>query len=148
MNKLTKKDYTCSMQKRNYFIIFYATILQVVTGIVLLLSSKPLEIAQLGIFNVIFPYKLGAVLMLLSVALVLYADLKIKNKVVNILLHIPQEFFLILTAISGILYISLGHYADGTVRSQSFILVDQLPGIIAAALYLVFLFDFAGGEQL
>ena len=135
------------LRRRNYFIIFYATILQIITGVVLLFSPTQIEVAQLGIFNILFPYKIGAVLMLLSVALVIFADLYIKNKLLNILLHIPQEFFLILTAISGILYVSLGHYADGVVRSQAFIFIDQLPGIVAAVLYLVFLFDFAGREE-
>lgn len=135
------------MVRRNYFIIFYATVLQIITGIILLFSPTAIQVAQLGIFNQIFPYKLGGVLILLSVILAVFADLKIKNKLVNILLHIPQEFFLILTAISAILYISLGHYADGVVRSQAFILIDQLPGIILAVLYLVFLFDFAGEEK-
>jgi hypothetical protein len=48
---------------------------------------------------------------------------------------VPQQFFLIVSAASGIVAATRGHYADGTVRSWPFIVTDQSPVILIALLY-------------
>lgn len=48
---------------------------------------------------------------------------------------IPQQFLLLLSALSGIRAIAESHYADGVVRAWEFIAGDQLPVILIALLY-------------
>lgn len=48
---------------------------------------------------------------------------------------VPQQFLLLLSALSGIRAIIAGHYADGVIRAWQFIAGDQLPVIVVALLY-------------
>jgi len=55
----------------------------------------------------------------------------------TLILLIPQQFFLCLAAGGSVMAIYSGHYADGVLRSQAFILADQSPWVLAALLYTV-----------
>jgi hypothetical protein len=48
---------------------------------------------------------------------------------------VPQQFLLLVSALSGIRAIAVGHYSDGTARAWEFIAGDQLPVIIITLLY-------------
>jgi len=50
---------------------------------------------------------------------------------------LPQQLLLIFSAISAIVSISTGMYADGVVRPVSFIAMDQVIYILLAILYSV-----------
>jgi len=53
----------------------------------------------------------------------------------TVILLIPQQFFMLLSAGGSIVAIYHGYYADGVVRSSAFILADQSPWVLAALLY-------------
>jgi hypothetical protein len=53
------------------------------------------------------------------------------------LMLVPQQFVLLTTAGAGLHAAAVGHYADGEPRPWAFILTDQMPIIILAALYTV-----------
>lgn len=48
---------------------------------------------------------------------------------------VPQQFFLVASAASGVMAAVHGHYADGVPRPWQFILGDQLPVVLVALLY-------------
>lgn len=124
---------------KNNLIILYPTILQLITGL-LLLAFPPdhLLVARLGIFFDLFPAKLGGILLLISAGLGFWAVVNFKNHpTMRIFALLPQYVFLILTALSAIDYVFLGHYADGVIRPRVFIFLDQLPAIVAATLYSI-----------
>jgi hypothetical protein len=52
-------------------------------------------------------------------------------------LLLPQTAILIAATSGGLYAASVGHYADGTVRSWQFILADQFPVLALAAWHLV-----------
>ena len=49
----------------------------------------------------------------------------------------PQQLTLLLSAVNAIQCVVSGTFADGVVRPWAFILADQLPSILAAALHTV-----------
>ena len=55
----------------------------------------------------------------------------------HLLLGLPQQFLLTVTALGGMYAVVQGAYADGTVRSAAFIFADQLPSLLAASMHLV-----------
>lgn len=50
-----------------------------------------------------------------------------------LLFMLPQQTFLIISAIGAIHAMMLGHFADGVMRSRWFIISDQSPAVLAAA---------------
>jgi len=128
--------------RKNKLIIWYAIVLQFVTAIFVLTSEGMLRVARLGVFYDLFNnHQLGAIIMLVSVALALIGLTFNKSKL-SFLLFLPQFSFLLMNASSALYYIMIGRYADGVIRSSQFIFIDQLPSIIAAVIYTVAIFDF------
>ena len=124
-------------------IIIYATILQFITGIAILVSPKPILIARLGIFYTVFPlHYLGAILMLLAVSIAIIGMFVSEKHPLRFIFFMPQHAFLILTSGSALFYIFQGHYADGVHREWLFIFIDQLPSLIITILYVLAIIDF------
>ena len=67
----------------------------------------------------------------------LIALMNLRNRYKAWMLLMPQQFTLMLSMSSAILAVWLGQYGDGVVRSHGFILVDQLPIILAAACHTI-----------
>lgn len=65
-----------------------------------------------------------------------FSKYRVSNRALALML-IPQQTILLMSAGAGIRAAVLGHYADGVARSWTFILSDQLPMILIAALYTV-----------
>jgi hypothetical protein len=53
----------------------------------------------------------------------------------RLLLLLPQETLLLITALGAALALMLGHYADGVIRPRPFILADQLPRLLGPIVY-------------
>ena len=124
-------------------IIIYATILQFIVGVFILISPKPILITSLGIFYNLFPtYQVGAILMLLAVTVTIVGIFIPENRIFRFLFFMPQHFFLILTSGSSLFYIVQGHYADGVHRGWEFIFIDQLPMLLLTLLYVPAIIDF------
>ena len=60
------------------------------------------------------------------------AALRSQSRVRSVLLLLPQQTLLVITAIGAILAAISGHYADGVPRPTLFILADQFPPILIA----------------
>ena len=129
-------------------LIVYATILQFITALAVLLSSTPILIARLGFFYKLFPTPyIGAYFMLASVFLSL-VGLGINTTYRNrYLFFIPQFVFLLLTAGSALHAVVRSQYADGVIRPWEFIFIDQLPAFISVILYTFAIFDFRRTDE-
>lgn len=115
-------------------IIITAILFQLITGLFIIFSPNPINVARLGIFYQIFPYfQLGGMLMLFSSLMGLFALRSEKEWA--FWLYLPQFFFLLLSAGSISAYIVQQHYADGTMRPWFFIFIDQLLSLIVTAVY-------------
>ncbi len=130
--------------KNNDLIIFYAIILQLITGIFVFLAQTPIEVARLGAFYLLFPSKtVGSIFIIIAAILAIHAlFLRQKGKWWYFFFFFPQFFFLLLTTGSALNYVLLQHYADGIIRPWPFIFIDQLPSFIATTLYAFAIFDF------
>ena len=130
------------MNKSN-LIIYYAIILQSITGVFLLTSEPPIRVASLGVFYDLFAIpQIGALLMLLGVFFAVVGLFINNANKLRFLFFLWQYIFLLLTAGSSINYIYRGMYADGVIRPHDFIFLDQLPYLVIAFVYTIQIFDF------
>ncbi len=138
--------------KNGNIIIIAVTLMDFLTAILILTDPNQLLVARLGIFYQIFPSHAsfyGGVLMLFSVACVIYALVRpIKTSFRRFLLFIPQQLFLFASLCSAIDYIILQHYADGVLRPWPFIFQDQLPSIVLAIGYFFGILSFEKKQKL
>jgi hypothetical protein len=81
-----------------------------------------------------------------SAAVVIAAPLK--NPFHRILLLLPQQSLLVISALGALSAIISGHFADGVVRPWGFIMADQFPIILSAILYSVSIVYLATNRQL
>lgn len=127
--------------KGSYFIVIYATILQLITAAFVLLSPNQIRVARLGVFYDLFSITwIGGLLMIASVAIAIIGMFKASKY--RFLYFLPQYFFLLLTAGSAMYYVMQSHYADGVIRPWQFIFIDQLPSLITTSLYIFSILDF------
>ena len=132
---------TCRMNRRVSLMVTYITLVQLVTGLFILLSPQPILVARLGFFYEMFSDpRQGGVLMLLG-AIIALAGLFRRNHY-QFLFFLPQFVFLILTSGSALYYVAQSSYADGILRSWQFIFIDQLHTFAAVILYTFAIFDF------
>jgi len=127
------------MKKDNLFIVF-ATLLQFITAILLFTFPKDtLLVAHLGIFLNLLPNKYVAAIMLLIASLLPIASIIVNptSRWTRFTLLFPQQFFLLLSALSATNSVITHTYADGVSRPTQFILIDQLPILLATSLYMI-----------
>ena len=79
------------------------------------------------------PYLLGALYVIAS-GLSIVACFR-RDDLVGACLAVPQQFFLMTSAIGAVRAIVLSQFADGVDRPWAFIAADQLPAILAAVLH-------------
>jgi len=60
----------------------------------------------------------------------------------TILALLPQQMLLVMSSWASLRAMSQGMYADGIIRPHAFIEADQLPSLVAAAVYTVAIFSF------
>ncbi|HUK49762.1 MAG TPA: hypothetical protein VLV18_01905 [Terriglobales bacterium] len=132
------------------WIIGYAIALHLFWGIFILLSDAPLfttpihTVAEIvEIVSGTNRYAVSAVFLI--AAILSYVGLRSKRNLTGVLLMMPQQSLLVLTAIGGILAAINGHYADGVPRPSMFILADQFPPVLIAAAHTLAIVAFAKG---
>lgn len=115
-------------------IVWYATVLQAVTGVLILLYGSKLQTATLSPLNDYFDaWPTVGVLLLISAGLAVMVLTRDKSA----LLLLPQQVIVLIQGAIALQLAGAGHYGDGTVRPSLFILADQLPAIVLAAFYTV-----------
>ena len=124
------------MNTQHKLIIFYATALQFIWGVILLFASTPpLIVAFDSILNFVGNSHLLGLIFIVTALLSLWGskgdDLK------SLLKLIPQQFIMFLAAGSAIKAIMLSSYADGVIRPRVFIATDQISVILIALFYLM-----------
>ena len=117
------------------WIFIYAILLHITWGITLLVSQDPLGITgiaslvHLGVTSaqcVSIFYLLVALLALLGLA---------APKPAGFFFMLPQQLVLLSAAFGAINAMVTGTFADGTVKSSTFLITDQAPTVIAAGLH-------------
>lgn len=122
---------------RNSWIIWYAICLHWLWGVLLLSSPTPLEItaiaasAHLGLASA---SHLG--ILYLTVAFLALLGLAAPRGI-NVIMLIPQQIILVISAFGAIRAMALGTFADGVLRPVPFLIADQAPAVLAAFFHIL-----------
>lgn len=115
------------------WMIVYAIVYHVIAGGVLVFSSAPLGVTSISTLHDLLgmPHWLLGVTMA-AVGVAALGGLLVEETE-GIALFLPQQAMLVVAAAGAVDAMQSGHYADGSARSHLFIIVDQLPVVLAAA---------------
>lgn len=120
--------------------IWYASIIHLVWGALLLINKAPFMTNAIGFFSLFFDHVPAAILFI-TVAILALISYRAKHKGLEFILLMPQQIVLLFSTISGIFSAINGHYIDGVVRPGLFIFADQFPIILLGIMYTLNMFD-------
>lgn len=102
--------------------------MHVLWGVLLLAGEPVAHVTPVHGVQLLVPghVALGVTFLVIG-GLAVYARLRCKEDRVNLFLIGPQQLALSLNACAAVGAAFVGHYADGVVRSHTFILADQTP---------------------
>jgi hypothetical protein len=124
----------------NQLLIIYATTYHLVWGLLLLTYGESIHFtAATVIAQLLTNYRMQAVV-LISVGLIALGGTPIipsSHVLLRLACLIPQQIVLLLSAISVMQAVVVGHFGDGVVRSWQFIFLDQMQTLLIAILYTV-----------
>lgn len=125
------------------WVFTFCSILHIVWAVVLLFTATPLNTTPISGFDFIDSQYERLIIagILFFVAILAILGIKGNNKIKNVLLLIPQQTILAMSAIAGVLAAIQGHYADGVIRDNLFIFCDQLPSILLFFIYTAALLE-------
>lgn len=118
------------------WIIWYAVLLHIGWGCLLLVSPSPYGATALHIYHDL-PRILMAGVLFLASGLAAWAVTRRQPSLRSLSALLPQQVLLTLSAYAAIAAVIAGHYGDGLPRPRLFILADQAPAILALILHTV-----------
>ena len=113
-------------------IIWYASLLHILWGIIIIASSGVPAATPLHMLNLLVPGHVMLASLLFTVASLALLGI---HRPKRWWLLVPQQTILVCSAIAGLFAAVSGAYADGITRPHLFIFADQLPIILAAPFY-------------
>lgn len=115
-------------------VILAVCVLHYTWAVLLLASPVAAHSTPVSIVVTVFGGRYGAAAALITVALLAQAAPVVPAAYLPVAL-VPQQVLLLMSAGAGLYAAAAGHYADGVQRGWPFILGDQAPMILVAALY-------------
>jgi hypothetical protein len=105
-----------------------ASIVHMTQGICMFFAHEPIIVTSVSMLY-LFPWKLPGLILFAAGLLALYGiafPMK-SDKLLpfHVLAVVPQQIFMLTAAWAGLDAMHAGHFADGVVKSTSFITVDQ-----------------------
>lgn len=122
------------MTKRGFHIsavIAYAICLHALWAALLVADQSVKKITAIASLTQYVTYPRGAVIFL-TVAVLACVGLFVQRRMVRLLLLLPQQAILFLSAGGAMEAIWVAHFPDGYAASRSFIAADQFPAILIA----------------
>src|SRR5687767_7289548 len=121
--------------KKTYsLIIIYAIALHLAWGLTAIIDPSSMYSTALSSIREIFGAT-AAPYVCIAAAGLSAAGFEVKSGINRLLMMIPQQLLMIISAGGAAAAIAASQFADGVVRSRGFIVADQAPAIIAAALH-------------
>jgi hypothetical protein len=127
---------TNTQNYRTRFVIWFAILLHLVWAGCLMNSASPLGVT--AIFGLrAFGFNVPAIVFVLITASLFAAMSLIRDKhdITNLVMVLPQQCLLVLSANSALHAMMTGAFADGVPRPTEFMVADQAPAIILATLH-------------
>ena len=119
--------------KKFKWIFWYAILLHLVWGVILVISPIPIRTVGLSPYMDNIPYQIwGFAFIIISVMTLFEMTYKLVYGFIWILL---QQVLLIISSGTALMCIINSSYADGVIRSRLFIMSDQIPAIIVTIIH-------------
>ena len=129
------------------WIIVFAITLHLAWGTLLILSPGPAFVTAMNRTAQDIDRRLLGAAMIAAATLALYSLVRPPRPALAVALLIPQQFLLMLSAANAVRAVWLSAFGDGVVRERTFILADQLPGMLVALLHTAAIIDLYGGSM-
>lgn len=124
------------------WIVVYAAVLHLAWAAILF-AFPPVRTTALDLLVHLFGNvtPVAGVALLLSVVLAL-TGLRLRNRrSLSFALILPQQFLVTVSAIGAVGAMLSGHFADGIIRPNEFIIADQAPAVLLAAMHAAALLE-------
>jgi len=115
----------------NFPIILIAVCHQYVAGLCIMLDIAAKNATSMHVLDLIFPDRTEGVLLTVA-ATMAWAGFRFRRKIDCVMMLMPQQLLLFISAGGAAEAIIKGQFADGVLRSHAFLLVDQCPMILIA----------------
>jgi hypothetical protein len=124
---------------RYAWMVYYGVLLHGFWAIMVLFSDDPFGSTPLH--ALLLGHRLVTAAVLIAASGMAVKGVQQKGTMSGVLLLLPQQLLLVVSAIAGIVAAILGHYADLEPRPHLFIAADQLPSVVAAICHSFAIFD-------
>jgi|KBSSwiStaDraftv2_1062776.scaffolds.fasta_scaffold10139_18 hypothetical protein len=130
----------------NYPIILFGIVIQYVWAIALIWDQRVLDITTVApllprlhpfgehsLYNSMDhhpAYRWGIIVILVAIASISAMGFFFDKKMHTLYALVPQQFVLCVSSVGAIHAMIVGHFADGTVRSNAFLFADQAPIVL------------------
>jgi hypothetical protein len=111
--------------------VLYAVVLHLVWAGMLLVDDQVSTVTAIASLRYVFPFPIAIPIMIWC-ALSAFSAFYVRDGYVAAGLMVPQQFLLFISAGGAIQAMVEGQFADGTIRSASFLIADQSPAVLAA----------------
>jgi hypothetical protein len=122
------------LRVRPVWIIWYAVLLHITWGCLLLASPTPYGATALHVYDGVPRVVLVAVLFAAS-GLAMWGATRRRPSWQGLASLLPQQAILTLSAYGAVAAVAVAHYGDGVPRPRLFILADQAPALLALVLH-------------
>jgi len=115
----------------NFPIILLAITQQLVWGVTVAVDQSALHTTGVSILSKVMPWWLVSFALIGAAMLACFA-FHVPRRIETLLLLLPQQGMLILSAGGALIAIKNGEFADGVIRSVAFLMVDQVSLMLVA----------------
>ena len=122
---------------RKSWVVYLAVIIHLAWGISLLIDPAPRMVTSIAFTSDFFSNRIIEGLVFIVVSLMAGADIifSVKKSILGILMLIPQQIILILSATGAVTAMIFHQFPDGIERPFLFIFSDQLPAVLLAVFH-------------
>lgn len=122
------------LRVRPVWIIWYAVLLHITWGCLLLASQAPYGATALHVYHWVPRGVLAAALFAAS-GLAIWGGTQRRPSWQGLAALLPQQALLTFSAYAAVVAVAVAHYGDGVTRPRPFILADQVPAVLAMVLH-------------
>ena len=122
------------LRVRPVWIIWYAVLLHITWGCLLLASQVPFGATALHVYHSVPRIVLAAALFAAS-GLAIWGVTRRRPSWQSLATLLPQQAIMTFSAYAAVVAVAVAHYGDGVPRPRLFILADQIPAVLTMVLH-------------